>query len=212
MEKEQKRLNNLKPVLYNQGLTDDFVVYDVERNKDKQGSLRKDFTLIYPQMLGEEFPKTFGHYHKNSEPELYEILEGQAFFLCQKHYKNLPLEIEEVYLIQAKKEDKIIILPGFSMTTINYGETNTLMSNWVHDEIENEYGLFSETHGACYYILKGDNNEIRFVKNDSYKKIPELIKLKPKIFPQELEDLDFLITPEKYQNFLTVNNLYEKIN
>ena len=122
------------------------------------------------------------------------------------------LKIEEVYLIQAKKEDKIIILPGFSMTTINYGETNTLMSNWVHDEIENEYGLFSETHGACYYILKGDNNEIRFVKNDSYKKIPELIKLKPKIFPQELEDLDFLITPEKYQNFLTVNNLYEKIN
>ncbi len=211
MEKEQRMVNDLKPVLYDQSLIGDFVVYDVERNIDIKDGLRKDLTTIYPLLLGNEFPKTFGHYHQSNNPELYEVIEGQALFLCQKHSGNY-LEIDEAYLIKAESGDSIIVLPGFSMTTINYGQSNVLMSNWVNNEIKNEYQLFSELQGACYYVLKGENSSFKFLKNNKYKKVPELIQLKPKKLLPELANLDFLISPEKYQNFLKVDNLYEKLN
>lgn len=211
MGKEFKKANDLKPVLFNQGFVGDFVVYEVERNKESKNGLRKDITLIHPQLLGEEFPKTFGHYHKHNDSELYEVLEGKVLFLCQKH-SDSSLEIEQVYLIKAEKGDKIVILPGFSMTTINYGQSDALISNWVNNQIENDYGLFSQNQGACYYILKGENDNFLVIKNNHYQKVPELTQLKVKELPRELEDLNFLVSPEKYQNLLKVDNLYEKLN
>ncbi len=103
-------------------------------------------------------------------------------------------------------------MPNFGFTNINRDKSkNLLFSNWVDVNVENQYDFIKKYNGFCYRLLKGADGNITFEKNENYKKIPKLVKLKPKDLPKELEDLDFLSNPEKYSEFLTIKNLYEKI-
>jgi len=210
-QRESKRASDLKAVLYDKNFSGDFAVYEVCRAEKRRGDLHYDLTLMHQKLLGMELPKTFGHYHLNREPELYEVLSGQVKFLIQKYEAN-PLVISEAYLIEAQKGDRVIIPPGFGMVTINSstGE-EALISNWVNNSISNSYEFFKEFHGACYYILNKEDGGWQAERNDNYKEVSPLIELRPKLFPSELENLDFLIQPEKYRNFLTINSLYKKL-
>lgn len=207
---ESKKVSYLRPVLHD-SLAQDFVVYDVCRGEEEKDGIRKDLTLIYPQMLGREFPKTFGHYHKNKETELYEVLEGKVLFLCQK-YNDHPLEIKEAYLIEAEVGDKVVILQGFSMVSINVTKSDVLIANWVSSKIENQYDSFSQARGACCYVLKDKEGKLQFERNENYKQIAKLVRIKPKALPGALKNLDFLLNPDKYEDFLKINKLFEKIN
>lgn len=147
--------------------------YGVCRGENRQGGLRYDLTLLYPGV------QTLGHYHFGNEPELYEVQSGQALFLTQNR------DASQTYIIEAKKKDKIVFPPGFSMRTINSSKDKELIiSNWVDDRVENNY--------------------------DAFKNLQEPIKLKPKQLPKELEDLKFLTQPEKYKDFLTIEKLYAR--
>lgn len=146
--------------------------YDVCRSIKRDGELRYDLTLIYPGR------QTAGHYHRPEFPELFEVLSGQAKFLMQKG--------EETYAVEAKEKEKIIVPPDFSIRTINPSlENNLVVSNWIDDNVKNDYNAF--------------------------EKIPEPVKLKPKQLPQELENLEFLTNPEKFKQFLTIERLYDRI-
>lgn len=93
---------------------------------------------------------------------------------------------EETYAIEAKEKEKIIVPPDFSIRTINpSADNNLVVSNWIDDGAKNIYNAF--------------------------EKIPEPIKLKPKIFPKELENLEFLSKPEQYKELLTIEKLYDRI-
>jgi len=145
--------------------------YDVCRDIKRQGNLRYDLTKLLPDC------HTLGHYHLPQLPELFEVLSGRAVFLIQRN--------EETYAIEAEEKEKIIVLPDFSIRTINPSNTRDLIvSNWIDDKVKNIYNAF--------------------------KKIPEPIKLKPKPLPKELENLEFLTQPEKYKNLLTIENLYAR--
>jgi oxalate decarboxylase/phosphoglucose isomerase-like protein (cupin superfamily) len=146
--------------------------YDVCRGVKQQGELRYDLTLLYPGA------QTAGHYHTSGFPELFEVLSGRAVFLIQRN--------EETYAIEAEEKEKIIVLPDFSIRTINPSpENNLIVSNWIDNNVKNIYNAF--------------------------EKIPEPVRLKPKQLPKELETLEFLTEPEKYKEFLTIENLYEII-
>lgn len=148
--------------------------YEVCRGVDQRGELRYDLTLLYPSS------QTAGHYHEPKLPELFGVLSGNALFLTQDP------EAKQTYLISAKENDKAIILPDFSIRTINPSkEKELLVFNWISDKAKNDY--------------------------DAFTNIGEPIKLKPKKLPAELENLEFLTNPEKYANFLTIENLYEKV-
>jgi len=208
---ESKNLSQLSPVLCDSNFQEDFVVYDVCRGENQKEGLRYDLTRIHPRLLNGELAKTFGHYHLNNEPELYEVLSGEALFFIQRYGKN-PLIIEEAFLIEGREREKIIIPPHFSMTTINKNSTRDLIAgNWVSAAIKNEYGSFQKTRGAAYYIVLKENGEIITEKNKNYQQVPELVKLRPKALAPELNNLEFLLTPEKYANFLTIDNLYLRL-
>jgi oxalate decarboxylase/phosphoglucose isomerase-like protein (cupin superfamily) len=146
--------------------------YLVCRGKKWRGKLRYDLTKLMPGR------HTLGHYHQPKFPELFEVLSGQAIFLTQKK--------EKTYAVKAKKREKVVILPGFSIRTINVSKKNILIvSNWIDKRVKNNYNAF--------------------------KKIPKPVNLKPKKFPKELKNLNFLSQPKKYKKFLTIKNLYEKI-
>ncbi len=146
--------------------------YDVCRGEKRQGKLRYDLTKILPR------GQTLGHYHVPNFPELFEVLSGRAIFLTQGK--------RQTYAIEAKKKEKVVILPGFSIRTINASDSDILIiSNWIDDRVKNNYNAF--------------------------KNIQKPIKLKPKKLPAKLKNLDFLSNPKKYKKILTIKNLYIRI-
>jgi len=123
-----------------------------------------------------------------------------------------PLVISEIYLIDGQKGDKVIIPSGFGMVTINVGISEpAFVANWINNNTVNFYDSFQLAGGAGYYLLNKEGGGWQAFKNDNYKNVPALIELKPKEFPKELINLDFLLQPDKYGQLLTIANLYKKI-
>ena len=150
------------------------VCRDIKRRVSPAGELRYDLTLLFPGR------HTVGHYHKPGFPELFEVLSGNALFLTQSR------EAQKTYLIEAKEKDKVVILPEFSIRTINPSKDKELIvSNWIDDSVKNIYNAF--------------------------EKIPEPVRLRAKQLPKEFETLEFLSNPRKFKNILTIENLYERI-
>ena len=147
--------------------------YEVCRGEKWQGKLRYDLTEILPNR------QTIGHWHTPGFPELFEVISGRAIFLTQSGNKT--------YAIEAKEKEQIVVMPDFSIRTINPSlDNNLIVSNWIDDGVKNDY-------------------------NNAFEKIPKPTKLRSKKLPAELKNFDFLSNPEKYKKFLGIDNLYEKI-
>lgn len=133
--------------------------------KERQG-YRFDITVLFSKMLGKEFNKTKGHKHNNSYGEIYIVLEGQAIYLMQKENNGI---VEDVYAIKANKGDICVIPPHYAHFTINPGQKELKMANWVDKKCQSEYQGIQQKQGACYfYTING------WVKNPNYKTIPSL--------------------------------------
>jgi len=182
-------LNELKSVLYDKAWAKkakNFEVYFMFRGVKRKNGLRYDITLIPPKMLGKEFVKTKGHYHKGNFSEIYKVLEGKALYLMQKLKGGTENSIEDVYVVEAKKGDVVIIPPEYGHVTINPSRTQSLkMANWISEKCQSDYSLFEKMQGACYYFTQKG-----WIKNKNYKKVPKLRFEKPK--NKMPKDLSFL--------------------
>lgn len=174
---EIRFLDEMQPVLYDQKWfkniknPENFEVYYVYRGIKRKKGLRYDITVIFPKMLGREFPKTKGHQHKNNFPEFIQVLEGKAFYFFQKRNKN---KIEDVYVIKARKGERLIVPPGYEHLAINPSKKKLVMANWIWEKCQNIYDTLEKKRGACYYYAKRG-----WVKNKNYKEIPKLHFEKP---------------------------------
>ncbi len=192
-----------------------------ENNKDKQAitkqGLRYDITVIPFTMLGKEFNKTAGHDHpvvpqaEITYPEIYEVLEGEAIFLFQDSQGD---KINDVYIVKARKKDKVIIPPNYEHLIINAFGKELKTANWVcRDFSSNIYKPFRSKHGFCYYALQEDSEEINWMRNKNYTAVPPLKSLAANLWLEKfkiakgeemyhlvkaLKKLDFLKKPEKY--------------
>ncbi|KGK98298.1 glucose-6-phosphate isomerase [Methanococcoides methylutens] len=170
---------------------DDFELYYMFRHLSKSEAelktinkqhLRYDITVIPPGMMGREFVKTAGHYHPNvpgediSYPEVYQVLEGEATYLLQKHEVD---DIIDVVVIKAKAGDIALIPPEYGHVTINASDEPLKMANWVCCDFASSYVPFRDMEGGAYYLLdKG------FVKNPRYEDLPELRYITPVDIPE----------------------------
>lgn len=176
----------------------------------KEHGLRYDITVIPPQMLGNEFVKTAGHYHplvpgtQITYPEIYEVLGGEATYILQKPDNE---GINDVILVKADAGDKVIIPPGYGHLTINTSNKVLKMANWVARDFESIYQPIKEKGGGAYFILdKG------MVKNPRYEHVPEIKPGKPANLKElglqkskemyglvrDLKTLEFLTKPHEY--------------
>ena len=228
----QRMAQDMKPVLFQPEdlkTENNDVFYTVYRNLGAIPELaRYDITVIPARKVGQEFSKTFGHYHRGPQSDLYEVLEGHAYFLIQR-YENDPAGIKDAYIIEALAGEKIVTPPNFGHLAINVGDTDLVLANWV-GFVEYDYETIKKYRGGCYYIL-GNGENIEFEKNTNYKSVPEIKKLKLRDIPEfgikngkehpiwnlktppagGPEKLDWLVNPAKYMALLTINKLYRKI-
>ncbi|RLE59631.1 MAG: glucose-6-phosphate isomerase [Thermoprotei archaeon] len=217
-EPQIRWLNDLKKVLANpQEVKENepayFMFRDLFKNPEEKeriekNELRFDITVIPPRKIGNEFIKTFGHYHSFANgltyPEVYQVLEGEAYYLLQKVKDEK--EVEDVICVKAKENDIVLILPNYGHVTINPTNKTLIMANWVYRNFKSIYEPFEKMRGACYYCL-----ESGWIKNPNYEKIPELRSEKPNEWlkefglekkfmyewVKEIEKLEFLKNPSK---------------
>ena len=233
---QSRTLAEMRPVLLEQEIVNaenaEKNIYDVYRTVNlredeklfKDKNIRYDITIVHPGLLGEEFSKTFGHFHENGYPEVFEVLSGRAFWLLQ-NYDASPTKIKRAILVEAGEGEKAIMLPGFGHVSVNPEPNQKLViSNFIATNFENNYEIYTKLRGACYYIIS-KNGEFEFVANPNYKEVPALIRARPKQIPEigivwskplyslveNPEHLSFLSSSDKFSNLLTFENCYELI-
>lgn len=133
------------------------IAYYMFRDVHKHGSLRYDLTVIPPRMFGEEFVKTYGHYHPEAKPglsfpELYQILNGEAVFIMQSQRKDGSFDC---IITKCAKGDVLFVPPNYGHVMVNPNPSSTLVSaNIVSDSFSSEYEEYKENRGAAYYYTK----------------------------------------------------------
>lgn len=163
----------------------DFPLYFIFRGIKKEKEIRYDITIIPPKMLGKEFVKTKGHFHLGKYGELYKVLSGKGIFLLQKG-KN---KVEDVYFVEAKSGNYVLIPPDYGHVTINPGKKILKIANWVSENCLSDYQTVEKKKGMCYYYtIEG------WVKNKKYTKVPQLKEKKP--LSKKPRNLNFLYAKE----------------
>ena len=178
-------LDDMKDVLYDKEwakTAPNLELYYMYRGVKKKNSLRYDITVIPPKLLGEEFVKTKGHEHYNKFSEVYIVLNGKAIFLIQKVTGE---SVEDVYAVETKETEVVIIPPDYAHFTINPSSEELKIGNWICEKCENNYEKIQKMRGACYYFTK-----LGWIKNKNYKKVPDLRFEKP--LTSLPKNLDFL--------------------
>lgn len=192
--------------------TNDGDAYYMYREIAKQNDIRYDITVI-PQWEETEMAKTYGHCHPIAEnhlsfPEIYQILQGEAFFLLQRELANGSFFVS---IVEGKKGDVLLIPPNFCHTTINRGQEQLILANLVSDNFTSDYSMYKKNHGAAYYVMASGD----FVQNPYYI-ISNNERVSPiqinKRYGVEFSDLlaEFFHSPQKF-DFLNHPSLL-KIN
>jgi len=163
--------------------------------------IRFDITIIPPRMLGREYVKTAGHFHppvqkgKESFPEAYEVMHGEAFYLLQKETKKKKDPIE-IIIIQAFAGDQVLIPPGYGHVTVNPTKDKLLvMNNLVSSEFSSRYEPIRKQKGAAYLYHANDT----WIRNPTYHQRIIVREKEPEKVAEKPFYLSFLKNPEKWK-------------
>ena len=176
-----RTIEEMRPVLADPGCACSDPLYfmyrdlarsDADRRWLHHHHLRYDITVIPPRVLCGEFVKTKGHYHPENPagvgyPEIYEVLEGEAYYLLQSR------QLDDVVLISASQGDIVIIPPGYGHISINPSSSTLVMANIVSTAFRSEYGEYETHHGGAYYVMKDGD----LMKNPHYHVMPPVRRM-----------------------------------
>ncbi|MCP4648034.1 MAG: glucose-6-phosphate isomerase [bacterium] len=135
----------------------DGIAYYMYREVYGHENLRYDVTVVPPRMFGEEFVKTYGHYHPKAKegisyPEIYQILNGEAVFILQTPHRD---DSMDCIITKCKKGDIVFVPPNYGHVMVNSSTSSTLVSsNVVSSSFSSVYEEYKENHGAAYYYTK----------------------------------------------------------
>lgn len=185
-----RTLEGLRPVLKNPASTGPenayFVITEISEG------LWFNTTITAPGRYGEEYPKTYGHYHPvDAKDEVYRLIEGEGIFLMQKKLLDsngewIREKVEAVVLIKAKPGDEIVIKPEWGHSWSNIGETPLItFDNWKYGHSPADYEVIEKLRGMAYYLVEGENNQPQALPNPSYKDLPEAQWLTAEEFKQK---------------------------
>lgn len=217
------------------------VYRDLTRLAHKQAfrdfGVQYDLTLIPPGKIGEEFVRTRGHYHATKAgtavafPEVYEVVLGRTLMLLQSADPPDFERLREIYLVEMRRGEKLVIPPGFGHVAINPGEEVLVLSNLQARANRPIYEPYEAHGGPGYFVVESPELKIsgalelneESVPNLNYKQVPALIHRRPRDLPQfelrsslpvyftatqDLSSLDFLINPENYLEELKPERLF----
>lgn len=168
MEIKIRTVGELKPVLASTNVPlEHLPVYYM------LGEPGENITILLPQMLDQEFPKTYGHYHLKQSAELYQVIYGEGLVLLQR--KNSQGELTEVSLVTALKGETVKIPGDCGHALINIGHSPLItIDNYDPQKEIHDYDSVTAKHGLGYYIVKSENEEWKAIPNPNYQHLPIL--------------------------------------
>lgn len=148
------------------------------------GKEQRNITVWEPGLVGNEYIKTYGHYHVGDLEETYWILLGQGIALEQKRVEiaGTPIddELESFKATPVKAGDTIHFASGHAHLVVNVGLTffATADDSPVHFDDPDPVGLpghadyepIKNLRGFAYYVVEHDGMPA-LIKNPSYKSI-----------------------------------------
>lgn len=148
----------------------------------------RNFTIWEPGKVGNEYIKTYGHYHVGNISEVYWIVYGEGITIAQKRVtgpdgKPIDDEIEEIRIIRVKVGEAVFMPRGWAHAAVNVGKTFFATADDSPVNFEDvdpsslpghaDYEPIKKMRGMAYYIVE-ENGQPTLVKNPLYKKVPEV--------------------------------------
>ncbi|MCL4389880.1 MAG: hypothetical protein M1484_00870 [Patescibacteria group bacterium] len=183
-----RSLAEMKPVLADPGATGPDPVYQVFKELGVDSWVNQ--TVIAPGRYGQEFPKTFGHYHGVETPEKYHVVSGEGVLQLQKKHLELgfwtPEKMDEVLLIKAGANDELVITPEYGHSWSNVGTAPlVLYDDWTTPHSPADYEAITKLHGLAYYLTE-ENGAIKLMANKNYEDLPEPVWMTAEEFQRYL--------------------------
>lgn len=153
------------------------------------GTDKKNITVWETGTVGNEYIKTYGHYHVGQLDETYWIVQGEGIVLLQTRKldqsgNSIDDEIETFKAIKIKAGDHVFIPSGTGHLVANTGKTwlVTVDDSPVNFEEADpvslpghaDYEPVKKMKGFAYYVVE-ENGQPKLVKNPLYKIVPPAI-------------------------------------
>lgn len=161
------------------------------------GKDQTNITIWEPGRVGDEYIKTYGHYHVGDLDETYTVLQGEGIVLLQKRATGadgqpVDNEIEEMYAVHVKSGDRIFIPSGMGHLVANISDKYFVTSDDSPVRFDDsdpaswpghaDYSAVKAMQGFAYYVVEKDGKPA-LVKNPKYKKVPEISIIETKDYP-----------------------------
>ncbi len=147
------------------------------------GSQKKNITVWETGTIGDEYIKTYGHYHVGDLDETYSIAQGQGIALLQKmavdNGVEQPDRIEEFKAVAVKAGDSIYMPPGYGHLVVNTGPQWLVTTDNSPVEGANDsasmpghadYESVKKMRGFAFYVVER-NGAPALVSNPLYKEV-----------------------------------------
>ena len=162
-----------------------------------RGSNNQNITVWEPGKVGQEYIKTYGHYHVGDISETYRVLSGEGIAVVQKRVASAdgtPIddEIESIYAVHVKPGDTLYMPSEWGHLVVNIGDGFLVTiddSPVSFDKVDPvsmpghaDYEAVRRMQGFCYYVVERDGKPT-LVKNSKYKKVPEIEIIQARDYP-----------------------------
>ncbi len=166
-------IDDIRSQLLNEELNCPAVFYKKYKDIDKDSvfkskNLKINIYLIYPNLAGIEYAKTFAT-KCLKRPRILEVIYGGGTVLLQKY--DSPAK-NRVLKSQIKKGQKIIVPPGYTCAIVNSRQTSNLIVLELVARDAKSRVVLDDRGGMAYYIIR-KNAKQEIVRNPDYKIVNE---------------------------------------
>ena len=140
-----------------------------------RGEAGQNVTILTPGKNGNEFNKTYGHFHTYQGIEIYHIVYGQGVLVMQRNDEEG--EAKEFKVVGVRSGSVIEMPVGYGHCLINVGKTYLVtIDNSPNDPKVHNFEPVKQKHGFAYYIID-KKGEIGFEANPNYNIHPQISTL-----------------------------------
>ena len=162
-----------------------------------RGSNNQNITVWEPGKVGQEYIKTYGHYHVGDISETYRVLSGEGIAVVQKRVasaEGTPIddEIESIYAVHVKPGDTLYMPSEWGHLVVNIGDGFLVTiddSPVSFDKVDPvsmpghaDYEAVRRMQGFCYYVVERGGKPA-LIKNPKYNKIPDIEIVEVRDYP-----------------------------
>lgn len=173
----------MRPVLKNPQADGPAVHYYMIRG----GQDQRNVTVWEPGKVGDEYIKTFGHYHIGQLDETYWFKLGEGVLLMQKLEEAdgtlVPNRVAEFKAIRVTAGQEQFIPAGYGHLVVNVGSTYFVTVDDSPVDFEErdpvslpghaDYKLVEQMHGFAYYVVERSGKPA-LVRNPHYEAVAQL--------------------------------------